>query len=117
MANLVLAYVLTNEAVLWLDGEDSDCNDAFFVERFALSAIHFALKISDVLMNKQDQCQWRTIFCSEGRVETLSLVNLTLEDRYVPSEIFLLQSLGELKLCEWIEFNVLTRRVATALLN
>jgi len=88
----------TNKAVLWLDGEDSDCNDAFFVERFALSAIHFALKISDVLMNKQDQCQWRTIFCSEGRVETLSLVNLTLEDRYVPSEIFLLQSLGELKL-------------------
>jgi hypothetical protein len=95
-----------NKAIHWLDGEDSECNGEFFVERFALSTIYFALNISDMLMSKQDQCLWRTILCSGGQVETLTLVSLGLKDGYVPTEILLLQSLEELILCKWIEFNV-----------
>ena len=96
------------QALEWMSGdvtEDSDCQDNFFIERYALSVLNFGALIT---MNRTElmwistdmQCRWPNIECDDGR----SVTNLDVGDSQlsgtIATSIGLLTSLTSLSLCK-----------------
>eukprot|EP00531_Pseudo-nitzschia_arenysensis_P000632 CAMPEP_0116129926 /NCGR_PEP_ID=MMETSP0329-20121206/8184_1 /TAXON_ID=697910 /ORGANISM="Pseudo-nitzschia arenysensis, Strain B593" /LENGTH=1066 /DNA_ID=CAMNT_0003624225 /DNA_START=259 /DNA_END=3456 /DNA_ORIENTATION=+ len=80
----------------------SDCTNEFFVERFALSSIYFALKKNGTRtwIDTQSHCTWSGVECnSQGSVVELEVANDSLVGA-IPSELSLLTNLEKLYLYE-----------------
>jgi hypothetical protein len=95
----------SNEAIDWLVEDDPDgskCEDEFFIDRFALSTIVFAMKGKDILIKKEDQCTWPSIICTGGQVTKIKMQSKYLQGA-IPNELMLLTNLEELKMCKWIK--------------
>jgi len=84
------AYVTNDEstnALAWLAADQSgysSCEDEFFIERFALSAVNFAAPINttndpsteeddSLWISTEQQCHWENLGCSEGSIEILAV--------------------------------------------
>ncbi len=96
----------SNEAIKWLvkvDTENSQCEDEFFLDRFALSTIIFALEGNHILNEKKEQCTWPSIICRDGQVTQINMQSSSLEGR-IPTELELLEKLEVLKMCKFVSF-------------
>jgi len=93
-------------AVKWMmedDSGNSDCHDAFFIDRFALSVMNFIDPIADdgetLWIQKTPQCTWPETECYNGNLTALILDNYGLNGT-IPSEIRLLSSIKRLTLAD-----------------
>ena len=96
----------SNEAIKWLvevDAENSQCEDEFFLDRFALSTIIFALKGNDILNEEKAQCTWPSIICRDGQVTQINMQSSSLEG-HIPTELELLEKLEVLKMRKFTLF-------------
>ena len=97
----------STQALKWMSDdstENSNCQDDFFIERFALSALNFGAPINrtePMWISTELQCRWLTIECDGGSVTKLDLGSSQLSGT-IATSIGLLTSLTELDLCKWI---------------
>jgi hypothetical protein len=93
-----------NKAVDWLvrdDASHSECENEFFIERFALAVLTFALDRNQTLINNQLHCYWQGIKCNALRkVTEINLPKESLQG-VIPSELELLTDLKHLFVCKW----------------
>jgi Leucine-rich repeat (LRR) protein len=90
----------SNTAIDWLINDNtgnSQCGEENFIERFALIKVFFALNVPGEFMDYAGQCNWQSITCNSGKVNSIDLKDANLEED-IPSEIGLLQSVKELQL-------------------
>ena len=83
--------------------ENSNCQDDFFIERYALSVLNFAAPINPtdaMWINTKRQCMWPAIECNGGSVAYLDLSLLELSGT-IATSIGFLPSLISLKLSKY----------------
>mmetsp|Transcript_15464 Transcript_15464/g.35827 ORF Transcript_15464/g.35827 Transcript_15464/m.35827 type:complete len:935 (-) Transcript_15464:520-3324(-) len=93
----------STKALEWIVKDEpkiSQCEDFDFVERYALTNIHFSMNGTGSLITREEQCTLPAVECSAGKVQSLDLRSLHATNNQVPSEIVLLQNLKELYLAE-----------------
>ena len=96
-----------SKAVDWLLNDttgNSECDDVFFIERFALSVMNFEMNEETPLLNYTKQCaipSWPWIECSAGQVTRVELQRKNLKGA-IPNEFFLLTSLDTLYMSKLI---------------
>jgi hypothetical protein len=93
----------SSEAAYWLreDGFIEGCESSFFLERYALAAMIFAMDGNIFWLDSNNfQCNWPGITCSSlGNVTQLDLPKANLAGS-IPSEFKILSSLKQLYLCK-----------------
>lgn len=104
-ASIYIGSSPSTEAIDWLLGDNtgnSECEDEFFIERFALSTMNFAMNGNATLINDKKQCTWPWTTCtSVGQVIKVDLPKKFLTGA-VPNEVFLLTNLETLFMCKLI---------------
>jgi hypothetical protein len=86
IASLYPAIGPSNEAVDWMvevDPENLLCEEHMFMERYVLTNF-FAMNGTERFINKEHQCRWKPIICSNGQVKTINLEETGLRG-YIPS--------------------------------
>ena len=110
VATIYTASEPSNIAIDWLLNDktgNSDCEDEFFIERYALLTVFLAINAPGQFMNRDKHCKWQSILCSSGTVNKIELQGAKIEEN-IPSEIGLLQSVDEIDLCKYSYFHVPT---------
>eukprot|EP00531_Pseudo-nitzschia_arenysensis_P000704 CAMPEP_0116123948 /NCGR_PEP_ID=MMETSP0329-20121206/5021_1 /TAXON_ID=697910 /ORGANISM="Pseudo-nitzschia arenysensis, Strain B593" /LENGTH=968 /DNA_ID=CAMNT_0003617899 /DNA_START=197 /DNA_END=3101 /DNA_ORIENTATION=+ len=90
----------SSKAIGWLVEDDTDvvqCGEEDFIERFALAKMNFAMSESVDSITRDHHCEWPSISCTEGRVDTISFGYEELAGD-IPSDIGTLTSVTRLDL-------------------
>ncbi len=93
----------SSKAIGWLVEDDADvveCGEEDFIERYALAKMNFAMGESEDSITREHHCEWPSVSCTEGKVDTISFGYEELAGD-IPSDIGTLTSLTRLDLREF----------------